>query len=328
MKHNNIIYVVTTILMGFMLTGCYQDIDLDKYKNEEGEYLLTINSAVNPDSVVAVAATRTYFYSDTHKGREYVKGLDISLYVNGKENCILQYNASNNLYESDYRPKENDEIELKTLYRNQIVESKDTIPEKVKIESIEITRQGPLSIYFNNDYIITYYITFNDPIGKDNYYFLQYDDIGAVMGNMSMGERDYTYEYVFQQLANHINASVPGWEPYSPEGLPFSDNGIDGTTHTLVVKEIVSSNRSLAGYPTMRRKIKLFSISESYYQYLLSKLYNDPGNEGLHGGMIDLGVSEPIKYFSNINGGTGILAAYSLDETELDVIQILGPFPK
>ncbi|MCH5242766.1 MAG: DUF4249 family protein, partial [Muribaculaceae bacterium] len=71
-----------------------------------------------------------------------------------------------------------------------------------------------------------------------------------------------------------------------------------------------------------------FSISESYYQYLLSKLYNDPGNEGLHGGMIDLGVSEPIKYFSNITGGTGILAAYSLDETELDVIQIVGPFTK
>jgi len=42
--------------------------------------------------------------------------------------------------------------------------------------------------------------------------------------------------------------------------------------------------------------------------------------------MIDIGVTEPIKYFSNINGGLGIFAAYSLDEVTIDVMSITGVF--
>ncbi len=145
-----------------------------------------------------------------------------------------------------------------------------------------------------------------------------------------MGERDFTYEYVFQQLARHINANVPGWEPYSPDGLPFSDHGIEGKKHTLMVKEIVQggNGRDLTSYSEMNRRFKLFSISRDYYNYLLSVIYNDSESEGLHGGMIDLGITEPIKYFSNINGGIGIVAAYTLDETEVDVMNIVGRFPK
>ncbi|MBO5028527.1 MAG: DUF4249 family protein [Muribaculaceae bacterium] len=118
--------------------------------------------------------------------------------------------------------------------------------------------------------------------------------------------------------------------PYSPDGLPFTDEGINGQSHTLVVKEIVQGGYGshLTRYNEMKRKFKLFSISKDYYEYLLSVLYNDTDSEGLHGGMIDLGISEPMKYFSNIMGGIGIFASYSLDETDLDVIQICGRFPK
>ena len=324
--NDNLKHILSLLILIFLFTGCYQDIDLDKYKEQDGEHLLTINSIVNPDSLVAASATRTFFYSDNHGDKDYVKGLQLSLYVNGIDKGLMRYNTSNNLYESSYQPKENDIIDLKTEYLGKVVECRDTIPSKVKIESIEIERQGPMHIYFDNDYIVTYKITFSDPAGADNYYFLKYDDIQSGK-NLSIGVRDYTYEFVFQQLANHINAVVPGWEPYSPYGLPFTDYGIDGTTHTLIVKEIVSSYYPLSGWSEMKRKIKLYSISESYYLYLLSKLYNGTDNSGLHGGMIDLGVTEPMKYYSNINGGTGILGAYSLDETEIDVIQIIGRFP-
>lgn len=325
MKIKHLHIVISSIVLA-LLTGCYQDIDLDKYKEQDGEHLLTINSIVNPDSVVAASATRTFFYSDLHEGKDYVTNLQLTLLVNGVEKGLMKYNAANNLYESSYRPKENDIIVLKTEYLGKVVECCDTIPSKVKIESIDIERQGPMHIYFDNDYIVTYKITFNDPMGKDNYYFLKYDDVLSGK-SLSMGERDYTYEYVFQQLANHINAVVPGWEPYSPYGLPFTDYGIEGTTHTLIVKEIVSDYRPLSGWSEMKRKIRLYSISKSYYLYLMSRLYNRTDDSGLHGGMIDLGVTEPMKYYSNIHGGVGILGGYSLDETEFDVIQIIGRFP-
>lgn len=324
---NNPLYIIIGFLFLVITAGCYQDINLDKYKEMDGENLLTVNSIVNPDSVVAASMTRTFFYSDDHVGKDYVKNLNVALFVNGTEKGLMKFNPTNNLYESSFKPGENDIIELKTEYLGKKVECRDTIPYKIKIESVEISRQGPMYICFDNDYIITYKITFSDPVGPGNYYFLNYEDV--ISGkSLNMGVRDYTYEFVFQQLANHVNAVVPGWEPYSPYGLPFSDYGIDGTTHTLIVKEIVSSYYPLSGWGEMRRKFKLFSISESYYLYLLSRLYNDSVDGGLHGGMIDLGVTEPIKYYSNINGGIGILGTYSLDETELDVIQIIGRFPE
>ena len=325
----NILIKTLTAALPVLLTGCYQDIDLDKYKENNGEHLLTINSIINPDSTITVAATRTYFFQDVHNERSYVKGLDIDIYVNGENNGKMVYNPSTQLYVSDIKPGERDEVSLRTDYGDLTVTASDIVPEKVSIESVTVSRQGPLAIYTDRDYIFTYNITFTDPVGKDNFYFLQYDTTDWLHGLM-MGERDFTYEYVFQQLARHINANVPGWVPYSPDGLPFSDYGIEGKTHTLIVKEIVQggSGRDLSKVTEMNRRFKLFSISKDYYEYLLSVIYNDSDSEGLHGGMIDLGVTEPIKYFSNIDCGVGIFAAYSLDSTDVDVMSIVGRFPK
>lgn len=318
------------ILFSLTLTGCYQDIDMNKYKGENGENLLVLNSIINPDSTISAVASKTFFYSDPKENREYVTDLDILLYINHEEKGLLKFNRDKNRYESSFKPEENDILELKTHYRNEPVYCQDTVPQKVKIESIKVSKQGPMSIYTTKDYLFTYEITFTDPVREDNFYFLQYDNADWHMaGNLSFGVRDFTYEYVFQQLARKIGAIIPSWEPYSPDGLPFSDYGIEGNTHTLIVKEIIQGSGHmfpLTGYNKMLRKFSLFSISESFYNYLVSRLYNESYDSDLHGGMIDLGFTEPLKTYSNINGGVGIFAVYALDEIELDVMQITGPF--
>ncbi len=328
MKHK-FINIPFSLVLALSAAGCYQDIDLDRYREPNGENLLVINSIVNPDSTVAVAATRTYFFSDIHNARDYVQNLDIQLSINGENRGRLTFDSETNLYRSNIKPSVNDFVELTASFGDSLIKCCDKIPEIVRIESVEVGRRGPLSVYTDRDYIFTYHITFTDPVDTDNYYFLHYDTSDYHQG-LAMGERDYTYEYVFQQLANRINSSIPGWEAYSPYGLPFTDYGIDGKTHTLVVREIVQggNGRDLTRYTKMDRKFKLFSISKDYYQYLLSVLYNDSSAENLHGGMIDLGIAEPVKYFSNIEGGVGIFAAYALDETEVDVMSIVGKFPK
>ena len=78
----------------------------------------------------------------------------------------------------------------------------------------------------------------------------------------------------------------------------------------------------------MFRKISLYSISESYYNYLVSRLYNESYDSDLHGGLIDLGLTEPLKTYSNINGGVGIFASFCLDEKDMDVMEYTGQFPK
>lgn len=324
--------IVIFILFSLIFSSCYQDIDLDKYKGENGENFLVLNSIMNPDSTISAVASKTFFYSDPPKEREYVTNLDLELLINGQHKGLMEFNHENNHYVSNFIPKESDIVELKTNYNGEPIECIDSIPTKVKIESINVYREGPLAIYTTKDYYITYEITFTDPIGEDNYYFLQYDDSGRfVSGNLSFGVRDFTFEYVFQQLARKIGAIIPAWEPYSPEGLPFSDYGIEGKTHTLIVKEIVQGVRfmdTLSRYTHMHRKISLYSISESFYNYLVSRLYNETYDSDLHGGMIDLGFTEPLKTYSNINGGIGIFAAYCVDEQDLDVMEYTGSFPK
>ena len=178
-----------------LLISCYHEVDMDSYRDEDGENLLTLNSLVTPDSTVQVMATRTYFFSDIHNDRTYVKGLDIDIIVNSEKKEGMTY--------------------------------------------VTVSRQGPVSIYTNSDFVFTYRVTFTDPIGDGDYYFLQWDAVDP-RKDIMMGERDFTHELVFQQLANQVHATLPGWEPYSPYGLPFSDKGIDGERYTTTIWSALS----------------------------------------------------------------------------------------
>ena len=39
--------------------------------------------------------------------------------------------------------------------------------------------------------------------------------------------------------------------------------------------------------------------------------------------MVDIGVSEPMKYYNNIDGGVGVFGTYTLDTKDLDVMPLL-----
>ena len=47
----------------------------------------------------------------------------------------------------------------------------------------------------------------------------------------------------------------------------------------------------------MKRGFRLYAISKAYYDYLVSVLINQTGDKGLQGGMIDLGIADPVKVF-------------------------------
>lgn len=309
------------------LTSCYRDIDFDSHRDEEIANMLTLNSLVNPDSTVSVSATRPYFFTDEHSGRVPVAGLDLQLWVDGVLSERMDYDVAKGLYRSTHRPAEGERLEIRTEHRGNPIAATDVVPRRVEIEDIRIERQGPIHIYWDKDYRFTYRITFTDLPGEENYYFLQYDATSLHSG-VPMGQRDFTHEYVFQKLAQEINGTLPGWEPYTPYGLPFSDRGIDGERHTLVVKEVVqNSGLDLTRFDKMHRKFQLYAISKAYYDYLVSILYNKD-DDSVHGGLIDIGIADPVKYFSNVEGGVGIFASYVLSEREVDVFAVTGSFPE
>ena len=174
--------------------------------------------------------------------------------------------------------------------------------------------------------MVYYNLTFTDKPG-DSYYFLQWDNADGLRG-FSMGERNFTHEYVFQQLANQVHSTLPGWEPYSPYGLPFSDKGFDGQKRTIEVREIIQLSAGTWRQKRMARKFWLYTISKPYYDYLVSSIINRTDDKGIQGGLFDLGLADPVKIFSNVDGGVGIVGCYTSDSQTIDVIKEIGPFPK
>lgn len=325
-KYSNLLF---SALLALLTTSCYHELDLDDFKNNEGKNLLTLNSLICPDSVIAVSATRPYFFSDKHNERTYIKGLNILLSINGQECETLTYNESRHLYLSTIKPKQGDIVKVSTVFNDKLVEAYDTIPYRVSLLDIDVKRRGPLAIYTDRDFVFTYSITFDDPTNETNYYFLQWNEVDA-QRDVMMGERDFTHELVFQALANDIHETLPGWKPYCAYGLPFSDRGINGQRHTLVLEETVQADRYSGGWrkPEMKRNFKLYAISKQYYQYLVSVLVNQTDDRGLQGGMIDLGIADPIKIYSNISGGIGILAGYTISQKTINVFDSVGEIPR
>ncbi len=309
------------ILTTLFLTSCYQEIDLDKYRNEEGENIVTLNAIINPDSVVQAYATRTYFYTDGHSKPKYIDSLNIELWINDKFIQTMTFNDS--IYESKSYPKAGDRVHLRTKFLNQEITATNIIPKQVEIESIEATLEGPIHIFWEDDMVYTYYITFTDDPNEENYYFLRFIE---PYFSRPIDGLNFDGEYVFQQLKQQINDIMPGYELNPYRGLPFSDTGINGNTHTLIVKEIDQEGASRYGkkpYPNEKPiKIQLFAISKDYYYYLVD-VARVQGDSGISSGLIDIGAAEPIKIFSNIDGGVGIMGAYNLSEKCVDIIQIM-----
>ena len=91
----------------------------------------------------------------------------------------------------------------------------------------------------------------------------------------------------------------------------------DGKEYTLQVKEQLRSDTK---YYT-KRHIRLYSLSEPYYQYLLS--LQNIENEGIMGGLTNVGLAEPVRIYSNVEGGTGIAGGCQWFESLVDIKDLI-----
>ncbi len=310
--------------------GVYGNLPLAMYFSVEGWYK-TMSNLLEYRDGVSVLNPRLYWEDKLTMGKGWSYGVDIAVtkevgQITGTVGYGLLWNwrKFDELNQGQKFPAK--AVTVSTTYQGKAVTATDVMPQPVAIEDISVARQGPMSVYTDTDFIFTYGITFSDRTNESNYYFLQWDEVEPSK-DVRMGERDFTYEFVFQQLANEVHATLPGWTPYCAYGLPFSDKGIEGERHTITVKEIVQMAVSADWQKTqMKRKFKLYSISKAYYDYLFSVLINQTNDKGIQGGLIDLGLVNPVKAYTNIDGGIGIMGCYTTAERVLDVMEIVGPF--
>lgn len=319
------IWAVLTFIM-WQMQSCEKDFNLDSYRNPKIEDMLVVNSILNPDSVIKVSITHPYFFTDPHLHFSPVTKMDVSISCNDCEWEKLLYDEKLGIYYSNRKPTAGEILKLKVKGETQNIYANDTIPDKIDIESVHVSGEGPIHIYWDNDYRFTYKITFSDPMGIDNYYFLAVEDDARQYEFSDMGQVDYTSDYVFQVLASMINRDVQGWQPDGIFGYPFSDKGIDGQRYTLTVSEVLQ-NPWVSMIERLPRKVNLYSISKAYFEYMVSVLSMDYEKSAIKGNLLSLGLMEPTKIYSNIVGGTGLMGSYVVYTFRIDLLQITGGWP-
>lgn len=293
-----------------MLLSCYKDIELSSYQGEEQ---IVLNCLANTDTTVMCDISMTWLYTK-HKPSESISDMTVELFANGQQAGNMVYQDGK--YRSNYHPKQGDVLMIKTSFDGNEVFALDSVPQKAEITAISISHHrvigtGDMSIdpYGNitqDDYNdeFTYSITFKTAAQGENYYFLSVDgtDYQQILGTL-----DYSYEPLFLLASETINRTLSSLKVEGQFGLPFSFNGNSGQEYTLTIKE-TGAPYFYENDGDRNRKITLYSISKSYYKYVMTLLANDDASSW-QGGLTEIGLTEPISIYSNIVGGIGIFGS-------------------
>lgn len=313
--------IAASMITVLACSSCYQDIDMEKYRGEE---YAVLNCIANSDTVVMADVSRSWFFTDSRPAGD-ITGLDVELYVNGEMKGLMEYDGG--LYRSDVRPRQGDMLMIKTVVDGKELSASDRMPAKTTVEDVDISYRSVLNGGSNvtftpdggmttsdTDDEFTYRIRLKNNPGEKRYYFI---NISVTDGRQSLGTLDYSFDPVFQLTSERINKTLTNLKIEGQNGLPFSNEGIGGDEFTVTVKETVSP-LLYYGDDWGGRKVSLYSISEAYYRYVISLLAND-SDSSWQGGFTDVGVAEPVKIFSNITGGIGIMGCLHRDACQVDL---------
>lgn len=321
------------ILSGIFLSSCYREIDVEKFRTTPK---IVINCPISPDTVIRASITHSYFYTDINhlrpndnswmydQGKPNVKLRDakVELYINDvyKEDMKWQaldsvddYHAPDTFFVSTVIPKAGDKVKIvATADGYGSAWAEDIVPRLIPIEHLKITcrkengqmnhdigydENGYTDYSSNEYYTFLYSITFKDTPGESNYYQLWVDG----------GSVNY-YDPIFSTSGSTLDGAL-GYDGVDGRGgRVFTDDNIDGKEYTIQVKEQILTRYvtdTTRHWPS--RTINLYALSEPYYQYLAS--LEKISASTLSGNLSDVGLAEPIRVYTNVNDGIGILGA-------------------
>ncbi|MDR1723146.1 MAG: DUF4249 domain-containing protein [Tannerella sp.] len=314
-------------VLALIFFSCYKDISLESYRPEPE---LVMNGVVTTDTSVMVSISRTKFFTDTNP-YEVVQDADVYLFVNGDLREQMRWTTNDSfygggVYMSDYQPETGDKIKVRATTKYGEVWAEETVPKKPAIEAIDVSYRliydhkslGTLEDGTFGEIPtmeITYRITFTDAADIADFYFVRIDNPNPGQIEVA-GNFDYSSDPVFQEQVSVVDGLFGGNEIGGQGGRAFTDKLIDGQRYALIVRESQSS----VAYdfePGLARRIRLYAITESYYNYLTSM--QTAVDAADMASLSTFGFAEPVRIYTNIQGGVGILAVSRYDSKILDL---------
>lgn len=339
---NQIKNSILSAFLVFTSSSCIQDVDLEHLRPDPK---LVLNSITTVNEPVTATVSRTWFYTENHPNVT-IKDAELNLYVNDlfqerltwKENKS-EYN-SKGYYTSSYKLSQGDKIRLEAKAKGfKDVFAESLTPPKAALKKFTIERVIKEEVWGGTTKGIIYRVTISDDPRPDNCYLIRLklkipamkweEEKYVFTGEYyySTPDIDYLEEPVFGDKITVMDKLMGNDWLSGRNGRPFSDELFNGKEYTLKLRERYYNG----GYypptdpsnPTTDEKIPsyctvyLYSISESYYKYLSSLTEIDDlsfGND-----LISAGLAEPVRVFSNVQGGTGIIGTACVDSLTVEI---------
>lgn len=346
MKYNIYFWLAAFTLLTF---SCTKEIDLEHLRPESR---LVLNSLITAGDSVKVRLTRTWFYTEISPDVT-VRNADIKLYVNGvfKEKMVWKaYEKATNSYNdifddnvkikgyyiSSYRPVKGDSIKI-TVEANGFegISAETHLPVHTYLKDFkakESEREDNGFTYKSTDFEVT----IKDDPDKKDFYLIDFEQgyPESVFVDENMHEMEYTGKYLWMGYSpdysteplftSHLSAldKILGYDWISGEyGRAFSDDLINGKEYTIKLKSdnysyMTSPNPDSA--PPLYYRVNLYTITEEYYRYIKAIIEIKDGG-GLDSHLSDVGLAEPVRIFSNVKGGVGILGSAVRDSVTVSI---------
>lgn len=307
------VIIISTLLTLTLLTGCEKTLD---FKGEITESKLTIGALANPDTTFIMHLYKTVFFLNdaplTMEQSYSVSNATVQLTVNDNIRYNLSFDTAKQLYKTDYRPSVGDKL-LITVSKEgfKTVTSNTTIKGRASFEIIDhhsFYSENPKKImsdgmmhpidFSGSDTIMNISCKINDPANEKNYYRLNVRSLGSLkMGPLGTGDYAEANDIFFSNdilfLDNNMSASINGWPKYFSN--VFDDSLFDGKEYKFTVETRQRNNL----YNWV--EIDLQHISADFYKYLKSIELAQCSTNDIY--------AEPVKIFSNVENGYGILGS-------------------
>jgi hypothetical protein len=275
--------IILTIITSIFFSSCDKIINVDV---PGGENQLVVNATLCPDSIISATICKSKNVLDKNK-TEYLNSENIVVYENNILVDTLKCKG-NGLYLGNVKPLINKTYTLKVA---GIITATDSVPEPVKIEKVDTT-----NVINGKSQLLNCAVNFTDPANNVNFYILRILFADVKKPKNTQLQKYTCYDPMI--MSQDITDSLAGGNI-----LSFDDSQFNGKSHSILVSMLYPKNKIIY--------FQLWSISRAFYKYCYTIASNRVNNTSW--------LSTKIQVISNVKGGLGILAAYSISTDSIVV---------
>ena len=321
------------ILLPLFLTGCYEDFD----PRIDTTPVLCLNSLITAGSPIDVKVTRSWTYTEVNGESDHsVTDATVSIYANGIQ------------VDPEYVAEEGDRIRIHAVSpRYGEAEAEVTVPVAAAVSDVDFSAavtdlrvQGSPSGRLSADvwFDIRISMELDDVKDTDDYHRLAYT-VFSPKGIMTDEDEEPEWPSRSVYSANLSGGNFDALDPVFYEQVdPFEDI-MNGSYYCTFFSDRLynGEKKPLAfgfsnclfqlsdwdGEPDDLEcgwEVTLYSISESYYNWLAYTVQNDGI---IFNDFSSSGMADPIWSYSNVSTGAGVVAAQSSRTVTIDIKDFL-----